>query len=162
VVSMNEELLFNQLYFVRSLTMKAFKSIPENKLDVIPDGAANNLRWHLGHIYTAQSLLISKFAGYETNLPNNYITFFAPKTAPVNWTKEPPKINEIRTLLEQQPEEVERILKGRVDEQLKKPFLTGTHGEFTTVQEIVTFAIYHEGHHLGAINALKRIVGVSF
>jgi uncharacterized damage-inducible protein DinB len=159
---MNEELLFNQLSFVRSLTLKSLNSTPESKLDAMPEGAINTIRWHLGHIYTAQALLVTRFAGYQTSLPNTYITCFAPKTKPSDWVEVPPTINEMKDLLERQPQEIEGLLRGKVNEKLIKNFLTGSHGEFTTVQELLTFSIYHEGHHLGAINMLKRTLNISF
>ncbi|OZM57406.1 hypothetical protein CIB95_08070 [Lottiidibacillus patelloidae] len=158
---MNEKLLFNQLHFARSLTLKAIKTIPTDLLDEVPNGSTNNLRWQFGHIFTAQSLLVNRFVGIPLQLQDEYISYFAPKTSPDNWKEVPPTIKEITIHLSKQPSEIEQLLTGKLEEKLKKPFLTGTHGEFTTVQEILTFAIYHEGHHLGAINVLKRILGIN-
>jgi uncharacterized damage-inducible protein DinB len=158
---LNEKLLFNQLHFARSLTLKALNTVPEVLLDKIPNGATNSLRWQFGHIYTAQNLLVNRFVGIPLQLPEHYVQYFAPKTSPEKWVGTPPSIDEITSLLSEQPNEVEQLLTGMLNRSLKKPFLTGTHGEFTTVQEILTFAIYHEGHHIGAINVLKRILGIN-
>jgi uncharacterized damage-inducible protein DinB len=160
--SMNERLLYNQLFFVRSLTCKALENIPDDLLDVIPKGAVNNLRWNFGHIYTSQNLLLSKFAGFSVHTPEEYITFFKPKTNPANWHGKPPTIHEIATLLKNQTDNVVSLIDGKLNEKLKKPFNTGSHGEFTTVYEIVNFALYHEGHHTGVINTLKRILEIDF
>lgn len=40
--------IFQQMEWLRGLTIKAGKNISEDKLDLVPKGFKNNIRWNLG------------------------------------------------------------------------------------------------------------------
>lgn len=49
-----DQIIFKQLKFVRSVTVRAVEGLSEGILDSIPEGFNNNIRWNLGHIYLVQ------------------------------------------------------------------------------------------------------------
>jgi uncharacterized damage-inducible protein DinB len=160
-VQMEETKLFTELDFARSFTLKALSIAPSSMLDEMPGGAVNNLRWHFGHIYTAQCLLINSFTDFETDLQSHYKTYFGPKTSPSDWKGQPPSKEEMFKLLADQPAKVKSLLSGKAHLPAKKPFKTGTHGDLTSIEDILRFAVFHEGQHIGAIKMLLRVLGVN-
>lgn len=49
-----DQIVFKQIKFVRSVTVRAVEGLSEGTLNSIPEGFNNNIRWNLGHIYLVQ------------------------------------------------------------------------------------------------------------
>ncbi|WP_404455104.1 DinB family protein [Virgibacillus necropolis] len=148
---MNEEMIFKQINLVRQNTLNEMEGLSEEQADQMPKGFRNTIRWNLGHIYTVQNALLARFGGKDIEIPPHYIELFTPGTTPTDWKDEVPSLDEIRQLLEEQPEKLKASLVGQLDEEAAKPFKS-----LSTVGEILNFTLYHEGMHLGAIKGLKK------
>lgn len=153
---MNEEIIFKQINLVRQNTLNEIKDLPEEKADQKPEGFSNTIRWNLGHIYTVQNVLLSKFGGKNIETPARYLELFAPGTKPADWEGEVPTLDELKKLLDEQPEKMKEALVGQLDEKAVEPFKS-----LTTIGEILNFTIYHEGVHMGTIRALKKMNSVA-
>ena len=148
---MNEELIFQQMNFIRQITLYEMKHLLEDQADQMPQGFSNTIRWNLGHIYTFQNMLLSQYGGKNIELPDGYTELFAPKTKPVDWPSEVPTLAELKQLLEQQPAIIQEALAGHLNETALKPFKS-----ISTIGELLIFSMYHEGMHIGTIKALKK------
>ena len=115
---------------------------------------------NLGHIYLIQELFAFHFVGEVKQIPENFNRLFAMGTKPADWNEEPPTLDVLTEMLEAQPQRIQEVLEHRLDEQLKTPFKLGG-GALTTVREILSFSLYHEGRHYNTITLLKRFVGES-
>jgi hypothetical protein len=149
--------IFSQLDFIRKNTLKAITDIPEETADYIPEGFKNNIRWHLGHLYVVQEKLAFAPLDLPMELPTEMLAFFAPGTAPQDWKTAPPTIEEITKLLEKQMDRVYEALQNRVYEQVNHPFTTKSGLTLETVEQFLSFNLYHEGVHISTIKALKTL-----
>lgn len=149
-------IVIEQLQFIRGLTIKAVEGTPERKLDIIPEGFNNNVRWNLGHIYVIQEKLAFHFSGEPMVLPDNFTRLFAKGTKPADWNEDPPKLEVLVEMLADQPKRIQQSFHHRLEEKVKEPFTTGSGLTLSTIGELLNFSIYHEGMHFNTINLLKR------
>ncbi len=156
---MNDEMIFQQVRFVRNRTLEALDATTEAMADKMPEGFNNSIRWNLGHIFVTQERLIHGFLQEEPQLPPHYAEWFNANTSPETWDREAPTLNEIREHLAQQPERLEEKFKGRLSVEGPQPFQLGVELTFTTLAEVVSFSNFHEGLHQGTITSLKRAKG---
>lgn len=156
---MNNSLLFQQVNDVRQRTMNLIEGLSDSDLETVPDGFRNNLKWHLGHLFTTQETLLFKLTGENGKLPEHYGELFSNGTSPLTWgEKEVPDTSEIIELLKEQPKRLENTFSTRLDESLKKTFKNSSGVIFSTVEDIFHFSIFHEGFHHGYMTALKRVI----
>lgn len=156
-----DQIVFKQLEFVRHLTINAVEGISEKKLDIIPEGFNNNLRWNLGHIYLIQEKFAFHYAGEPMKSPANFDRLFAKGTKPVDWNEEPPKLEVLLDMLAEQPKRIQESLQNRLDELVTEPFTTGSGLTLSTRGEFLNSTLYHEGIHFNTINILKRFADKS-
>ncbi|MCP3760881.1 DinB family protein [Domibacillus sp. A3M-37] len=150
--------LFNQLAFVRGQALKAAKDISEETSLIVPNRFNNNIKWNLGHIYLVQERFAFYFIGEEMVLPDSFHDWFGRGTKPADWQGEVPKTDELRALLEQQTERIERQVGHRMSESTAEPFVTSAGMKLSTVEEFLTFSLYHEGLHTETIKSIKRFL----
>jgi uncharacterized damage-inducible protein DinB len=148
---MNEEMIFKQINLVRQNTLNEMENLTEEQADQMPEGFRNTIRWNLGHIYTVQNALISKFGGKNIDTPSRCLELFAPGTKPADWQGEVPTLDELKQLLKEQPVKLKEALAGQLDEKSAEPFKS-----LSTIGELLNFTMYHEGMHLGTIKGLKK------
>ncbi|PAK37103.1 hypothetical protein CHI08_23535 [Peribacillus simplex] len=53
---------------------------------------------------------------------------------------------------------IEQTLEFRLKEVVEKPFTTSTGLTLSTVEELLSFCLYHEGMHFATIKSFKRII----
>lgn len=148
---MNEEKIFQQVDFIRQRTLDEMEGLTEEQADKVKEGFNNTIRWNLGHIYTAQNVLISKFGGKNIEMPPRYLELFGPGSIPADWEGDIPTLSELKQRLEEQPKKLKEALTGQLDDKAKEPFQF-----LTTLGEILNFSLYHEGLHTGIIKSLKK------
>ncbi len=149
--------IFNQLEFVRGNTLKDVEDLTEQKADTIHDGFRNNIRWNLGHIYVVQERFAFQSNELPMKLPEAFIECFSSGTSPSDWKARPPAIEEIITLLREQPQRIRLALEERLHEKVKKPYTTSSGLTLETAGEFLTFNLYHEGKHISTIKSFKEL-----
>ncbi|MCA1061024.1 DinB family protein [Rossellomorea aquimaris] len=160
---MKEQMLFQQMEFIRMRTLAALDATTEQLADEIPEGFKNSIRWNLGHILLSQENLLYSFVGENDrkSLPPEYGELFGFNTSPKTWESlTPPTLSELRDKLEAQPLRIKEAFTGRLDQLGEKPFVLGEHTTFTTLAEVLSFANWHEGLHQGTITSIKRVQGI--
>ncbi|MCA1321416.1 DinB family protein [Bacillus tianshenii] len=155
----NEQLLFKQMDFVRSRTLKMMETTSEELADHMPSGFRNSIRWNAGHIFLTQNTLMYSFGGGDHHVPEHYFSLFEMNTSPLDWKSDPPSISELKVRLSIQPDRIRREFSGKLDEKIIRPFQIGDY-RLETLAEVLAFANWHEGLHQGVINGLKRASGV--
>ncbi|MFC6333400.1 DinB family protein [Paenibacillus septentrionalis] len=152
--------IVNQVNFSRNQTLLAASRLTDAESAIIPEGLNNNVKWNLGHIYVVTEKFGFALTGGETNTTEQFLEWFASGTSPRGWTSEPPMLNELISLLQQQ---LHRISESASNvEQLSRPltesYTTSTGLHMSTVQESLNFCIYHEAMHFAAIKSIARLV----
>jgi hypothetical protein len=157
---LNDQKIFKHMRFVRGVTIKALETTTETLADEIPFGFKNSIRWNLGHIYVIHELLAYQFSGGNPSLPTNYNELFQRATSPLTWDSTPPTLTELSHYLLNQVDRLERDFADHIKEQALHTFKPTNEVEYNSIGEILNFAIWHEGNHLGTIKSIKRACGV--
>lgn len=144
---------------IRQVTLNEMSNLSEEDANSIPNGFHNNIRWNLGHIYNAAGGLLSRFTGENTEVPEHYPKFFDRGTKPSDWKGNAPSLSELRTVLEEQVEQLEFLFEKRLNDALITPCDMGMV-QLTTVGELLDFIFFHEGLHAGAIKGIKRAMSL--
>jgi len=150
---MTNEILFLQLDLVRERTLQQLELTTEETADIMPAGYNNTLRWHLGHIATVQESLCFKLAGEPFKLPETYPGLFANGTKPADWTLQPPTLEELKSILTEQPLRIKQKLYSRTADKLVQPFKG-----MDTVGAVIAFSLYHEGVHTGYMMSMRKTI----
>ncbi|WP_416147655.1 DinB family protein [Salipaludibacillus sp. HK11] len=153
-----ENYIFKQLRFVRDNTIGHVEEMNDETALTIPEGFNNNIKWNLGHIFVVQEKFAFYSAREEMNIPDRFTELFNPGTKPGDWGEEVPSIHELIFLLENQVRRVEQVLKFKVKEDVEQPYTTSTGLTLSTVEEFLSFCLYHEGMHFDAIKSINRII----
>lgn len=155
-----EQFVFDQLSFLRQVTIHTVKDLNEQQAAVIPDGFNNNILWNLGHIYLAQEQFAFCFNPALMEIPTGFAEMFGMGTKPADWTVQPPSLTELINLLNEQPNRIREKLNNRLNEEIVTPFnIPGIN--FRAISELLTFNLYHEGIHVQAIRMLKKLINIS-
>ncbi|WP_339301768.1 DinB family protein [Paenibacillus sp. FSL K6-2441] len=145
------EVLFEQLHTYRRELMKVVEDVSEDEADIVPDGFNNNIRWNLGHVVLDQYLWIRVLTKEDMPVPMSFNQWFGYGTNPSHFTDETPSLSELISLLQEQPRFIEQQYRDRLEEEYP-PTDMGMH----TLEQVLVRTIFHEGLHMGAIQAIKR------
>lgn len=148
--------LFQQLKFVRKATIDYVRSVNENRMKVVPAGLNNNIMWNLGHIYMVTEKFAFQLTGEKTTVPNHFPELFNPGTSPKDWSTETPTREELIILLNEQIQRIEAILSQRIEEPIQEIYKSSTGLQIGSVAECLSFCLYHEGMHFGAIKGINQ------
>ena len=145
------EVLFNQIETYRSYILGVIENVTEEEAEVIPKGFNNNIRWNLGHIYLDQYLWIQAVTKEKAGVPEQFQSWFGYGTSPANFTSDTPPLEELKTLLKEQPAQIKAQYGERLEEEFP-PTEMGMH----TIEQVLVRTIFHEGMHLQTILDLKK------
>ncbi|WP_026563198.1 DinB family protein [Bacillus sp. UNC41MFS5] len=147
------ELLFKHFELTRGRFVNFVGDLEEGIASVQPDGFNNTIQWHVGHVLTVAEQFMFGFPKKSTQLPANYMQLFASGSSPAAWEGNVPSVQELIIQLQDQLARMKEIPVESFNQRLKTPFL----GQ-ETFGELANFALFHEGIHLGQMQAMKRII----
>ncbi|OZI12662.1 hypothetical protein CEW92_05775 [Bacillaceae bacterium SAS-127] len=149
--------MWERANFIRTVTIQVLEAIDEAKWDVQPEGFANTVKWNAGHMYVSMEWFLKEAdSSYESDVAK-YAPFFAPGTKPADWSENPASKEEIIGLLKGQMERVQAHFANRLADEAAKEVKIGPLG-LTSIDDILNFALFHEGLHLGTIQSQMKIV----
>lgn len=88
---------------------------------------------------------------YERPVSPDWQRWFGYGTSPADFEAETPDVRQIMAVLQQQPERIREQYGSRLEEDFA-PTEMGMH----TVEQVLVRTIFHEGLHIGSIQAIKR------
>ena len=149
--------IWERLNFVRTATVNTLEKIDESKWDQQPEGFSNTIKWNAGHIYLVMEGLMTKAApGLETNI-KEYAPFFSPGTKPSDWPDTVPSKEKVIQLLVDQQTRIQQHFQGRLSDQPANEIMIGPL-KLETIDDLLNFLLFHEGMHLGTIQAQMKLV----
>ena len=146
--------IFEQLDFVRRQTLSVVREVPEKVSEIIPDGVNNHIKWNAGHIYFVLERFSFSVNQEPTEVPEHYDSLFRPGSKPREITSAWPSMNELVDRLEGQVSRIEKLYESRLQETVKSPYTTSKGLKLTTVEEFLSFCLYHEGMHFDKIKTI--------
>nr|WP_275983868.1 DinB family protein [Paenibacillus hamazuiensis] len=147
--------MLNQVQIVRAITLKTLRETDPAIFDTMPPGYSNTIRCNAGHILIVQDTVSAHFAGLEPRLPPEYLQWFGNGSRPSLWEGTPPGTERLLAELEEQTGHIIRQLGPRLNERAVKPFSRLGY-KMETIGELLNYSLYHEGVHMGMINALSK------
>ncbi|MEL6918601.1 MAG: DinB family protein [Bacteroidota bacterium] len=127
---------------------------PRKDLLKIPNGFNNNIWWNIAHVVVTQQLLVYGLSGLPKHIDGEIVQKFRKGTVP-DGTATNEEIAIIKGFLVPTIEKTELDYKhGRF--QRYTTYTTSTKATLLKVEDALTFNLYHEGLHLGAILALQK------
>lgn len=153
------DFILDQLGVIRRQTINYVKDISDSAAEIIPAGLRNNIKWNLGHLYVVQERFAFQLTGKETKFPTNINKLFDLGTKPSDWDMEPPTMSQLIDLLTEQIERIESALSNKLKEEINPHYKSASTGiTFTTVEQLLSFSIYHEALHFATIKNIKSII----
>ena len=129
---------------------------PKEKLLQIPEGFNNNIYWNIAHTMVTQQLLCYKFSGLKMRVPEELVDKFKKGTVP-DGTATDEEMRVVAELLissiEWTREDYETALFQEYNE-----YTTSARVTLSSVDDAISFNLFHEGLHLGAIILLLKHV----
>ncbi|MDA8443198.1 MAG: DinB family protein [Peptococcaceae bacterium] len=148
--------ILDQLSFARTGTLSTVAELTQTEANIIPQGFNNNILWNLGHLYLSQERFAFHFVQEPMLIPSGFLELFGKGSKPEAWAQAP-DLGEIVNLLEAQPNRIREKLQGRLQDAVTNPPpIPGI--TFSTVEDMLTFNLYHEGIHVQAIRMLRRLI----
>ena len=152
---MDTELIFNTLLSNRKRLVQILDDTPENMLSEVPEGFNNNIWWNMAHTLVVQQLLCYKLSGLPMYVGEGLIRDYSKGTFP----------GDLPDL--QVRQEVSQTLVRTVDH-LKADYNAGKFRSYhayttsagvtlRTIEDGLHFNLYHEGLHMGTIQALLKV-----
>lgn len=145
-----------QFRYVRRCTLDYVSRVDEHRMEAIPAGLNNNIKWNLGHIYLSAEKIIFQLTGEQASIPEKFVAYFGMGTSPASWSDEPPTKEELIDLLEQQLIKVEKRMEPRIGEPLQEAYRTSAGLLISSTAECISFCLYHEGMHFAAIKSIHQ------
>lgn len=119
------------------------------------DGDGPSLAWEVGHMIDFRCHLLRNL-GVEKERP--FAIDFIRSRATEG--QDYPTVAELRETWQQLQAEVNAALNGATEESLRRMVqMEGPHGE-QSVLDAVSFVIFHEAYHMGAISAIRKSLGL--
>jgi hypothetical protein len=150
---MTEEQVFSHMALIRSRTVKWIEAIDPTIVDVMPTNFINNIHWHVGHILLVQDRVTLRLMGRTIGFPEEYTAWFGPGTKPADWQTQPPAVELLLQELREQTARLQSIISGKLADKLAIQLF-----HFETLEESLSYSLYHEGIHLGYMMGLRRAI----
>lgn len=122
----------------------------------VPEGFSNNVLWNVGHVVVTLELLTYGLAGLDLTVPAPMVAAFRKGTAPAGWDALP-DVEAVREHLHASPDRLEADLRAGRFESYRE-YRTTPGIVLASVDDALVFDLYHEGLHLGAVQALRKVV----
>jgi len=140
----------------RRLILEIIGDLDIEQLNRTPDGFGNNVIWNIAHLVVTQQLLCYNLSGLDMVVSDRMVTNFKKGTAPDR------KVSKVdfdtyKKLLIELPIQLEMDYKNDIFKKYHE-YTTSLNVKIVDIDSAIGFNNYHEGIHLGAILALRKLV----
>lgn len=151
---MNQQI--NAVRKTRSFILNLVADLTIDELNEVPEGFNNNIIWNLAHMVAAQQGICYVRPGLPTHITDAFFNSYKPGSKPEAKVDEK-GVEEIKSLLFSTLDALEADLARGA--WTSYPAWTTRYGnEIGSIEDAVSFLLFHEGLHTGYVMALKRVV----
>jgi len=144
-------------------TRKYLNNVLENNsledLNKIPKGFNNNIFWNVAHLVVSQQVLVYKLSGLPLLVSDELVEKYKKGTkpeAPVTQAE----VEEIKALLFTPIEKTKEDYYNGVFKEYQEYVVVTTGNTLRRVEDALQFTVFHEGLHIGYIQALSRAIKI--
>ena len=116
----------------------------------------NNIWWNIAHVVVTQQALVYGLSGLQMRVPKELVDKFKKGTVP-DGSATDEEMEAIENFLISTAEWGEEDYDNGLFNDYKE-YTTSLNVTLKTVEDAITFNLFHEGLHLGAILALQKVV----
>ena len=150
---------FNILLQNRKMLYAILRKTPRESLFEIPVGFRNHIFWNIAHVVVTQQLITYGLSNLPMHVSAEWVAKYRKGTAPGVEQASEEEITEMQDLLFSTLEQTkDDYRKGLFKEY--QTYTTSAKVTLGSVEDALTFNVYHEGPHLGAILALQKAIGI--
>lgn len=140
----------------RRLLLQFLENYSLDQLNKIPEGFNNNIFWNIAHIVVTQQRVVYSLSGLPMQISEAMADRYKIGTKPErDATAE--EVAELKTLLISTIDKTEEDFKNNIFVHYKE-YPTSVGYTLRNAKDSMEFNNYHEGIHLGAILALRKLV----
>ena len=147
---------FEILKKTRQHLLDFISDLSVDQLNKIPEGFNNNIAWNLAHLLASQQGVCYMRAGLPPVINTEYFEKYKPGTKPET-VIDNNEIEDIKTLFLSVISQLETDYKDNLFKNYT-PWVNRYGIEMASIDDAISFIIFHEGLHLGYIMALKRAI----
>ena len=136
--------------------IKLLDSLDIEQINKIPDGFNNNLVWNFAHIVASLQMLCYARPGLPLRLDESFVYSFKIGTRPEKFISKE-EYNQFKLLADKGLDQLKEDYRNGFFKDFK-PYVTGAGVAMQDIDFAITYVCLHNGIHLGAANALKRMV----
>ncbi|QYJ68957.1 DinB family protein [Flavobacterium litorale] len=140
----------------RKLLLAFLESHSVNQLNKIPKGFNNNIFWNIAHIVVTQQRIVYSLSGLPMQINEAMADRYKIGTKP-EYDATADEVAELKTLLISTIDKTEEDFKNNIFVHYKE-YPTSVGYTLRNAKDGMEFNNYHEGIHLGAILALRKLV----
>lgn len=142
-------------------TRKYLNDVLENNsledLNKIPQGFNNNIFWNVAHLVVSQQILVYKLSGLPLMVSDELVEKYRKGSKPEAPLTEA-DVEEIKGLLFSPIEKTKEDYNNGVFKEYQEYVVITTGNTLKSVEDALQFTVFHEGLHIGYIQALSRAI----
>lgn len=148
------EKLFDIILKNRAILHSFLENVPQEDLHRIPKGFRNTIWWNIAHVVVTPQLLVYGLSGLDYTIEEELINKYRKGTVPL----ENPSAEEMEKISGYLFSTVESMKTDYMQQKFNgfKEYMTTPKVALKSVEDAISFCVFHEGLHLGAINALRK------
>ncbi|MFD2874333.1 DinB family protein [Mucilaginibacter ximonensis] len=140
----------------RTSLLDLVKDLTQEQLNKIPVGFNNNIVWNLAHIVATQQNICYQRGGVNIVTEERFFTPFIGGTKPEGFVSAE-DLQLIKGLFFSTLEQLEADLQTDKFDNYT-PWTTRYGNSVNNIEEAIAFLAFHDGIHLGYVQALKRVI----
>jgi len=133
---------------------KVLTTTPEEQLFCIPEHCNNNIFWNIAHVLVTQQLLVYKLSKQNTRLNWEFVKRYSKGTFPEKEVSKQ-ELERVSQALLSTPEWTKEDYENGIFKEYT-PYTTSANVTLNSVEDAIAFNIFHQGLHMGTIQALQR------
>lgn len=147
---------FEDLLQTRKFLISKIENLSVEELNKIPNGFKNNIAWNFTHLLVTQQLLCYKSSGLKCLISDEMIENFQKGSLPSSKVSLE-EFAKNKDLFLQLPKKLEEDYNAGIFKDYT-PYTTSIGVSLNSVEEAISFNLYHEGIHLGIILQLLKFI----
>lgn len=148
------EKTFDILLKNRKLLHNFLVNTPKAELFKVPEGFNNNIWWNIAHVVVTLELLVYGLSGLDFTIEEALVNKYKKGTFPEG----EPSAEELEKISDHLFSSIQHIQSDYEQGKFKdyQEYMTTPKIALTSAEDALSFDVFHEGLHLGAILALKK------
>lgn len=143
--------------FGRQQLLEAIDGLTADQLNKTPAGLNNNIIWNVAHVIAVQAAYLYGKNNLASSIDAQLVADYANGTFPKEYVSQQ-DIDAIKQLAITSATDLANDVKNGVFQNYQPTTITPKKINLPTLDDALSFILFHEALHLGAVRILKRVV----